>query len=201
MTNLEWIAAGNTGCVFATLFARKPESVGWINITHNQFLNWRQSYSTSLVMSVEFPKDWTSKEVREWLMSLDYFYEEEIGEEYIGLRINMYNIYKTDNKVDTNNSESYPAWVQYFGPDSHVLTRRAPNPMIMWTRKLNPAGFVKQVGWNGILHLAHAYSSHIKEKVADVLWNRSFEQTKKILGHKPTIKEAAKVTWLKKDVV
>lgn len=27
--NLEWIAKGNTGCVFATLFAKNPDCVGW----------------------------------------------------------------------------------------------------------------------------------------------------------------------------
>jgi hypothetical protein len=196
MTNLEWIAAGNTGCTFATLFARKPELVGWQHLTLEEFENWEQEYAKALVISVEFPSHWTIRDVRDWALDRKIFYEEEVDEECLGLRIEMKNhLSRRDNK------ESAPAWVQYFGEDSHVPTRQAPNPMLMWTRKINPLGYVKQVGWNGILHLAHAFSSHITQKMADTLWKRSYEQVKKKIGHSPTIKEAAKTTWLKTNVL
>jgi len=201
MTNLEWIAAGNTGCTFATLFAKKPEQVGWQHLTHNQFENWRVSYADALVMSIEFPSDWRAKDVRKWALEHEedkqpVFYEEEVNDECLGLRIRMYN-----PRGSSDNKESAPAWIQYFGPDSHAETRKTPTPMLMFTRKVNPAGFFKQVGWSGVLHLAHAFASHITDKMADTLWKRSYEQTKKKLGHSPTDHEAAKVTWLKKDLL
>ena len=192
MTNMEWIAAGNTGCTFATLFARKPESVGWTHVTSEHYDKHRMSKHTNyLLASIEFPPDWNAKKVREWCKKWSWFNEVEVGEEYIGLRY---------NPSINGFSQSKESWVQYFGPDSHVVTRQTPNPMIMYTRKLNPLGYVKQVGFTGILHLAHAFSVHITEKMADILWKRSFEQVKRKIGHTPTIREAAKTTWLKKDV-
>lgn len=68
--------------------------------------------------------------------------------------------------------------------------------MLMYTNKLGPKHYVK-VGFKGILHLAHAFSESVKENVYDLLWDRSYKQVCKIIGHKPTIREAAKTTWLK----
>jgi hypothetical protein len=190
MTNLEWIAAGNTGCTFATLFARKPESVGWRVVRYDSYPDVVSG--NDLLLSIEFPKNWTVKDVRRWALAkhndrgVRIFSEVETSDETLGLRIPM-----TEGA----------SWVQYFGPDSHVETRRTPYPMLMYTRKLNPLGYIKQVGFNGILHLAHAFSVHITQKMADTLWKRSYEQVKKKIGHSPTIKEAAKTTWLKKDVL
>lgn len=203
MTNMEWIAAGNTGCTFATLFARNPESVGWVHCEdhENAFtsgINGWGGKKPVLVHSIEFPSDWNKKMVREWILGRKSFYEVEVDEECIGLRINMSNVAVHDQEI---NKGKHTSWVQYFGPDSHVVTRQTPNPMLMYTRKLNPLGFVKQVGWNGILHLAHAFGEQMTEKIANVLWKRSYEQVKKKIGHTPTIKEAAKTTWLKKDVL
>jgi hypothetical protein len=188
MTNMEWIAAGNTGCTFATLFSRKPESVGWQHMSMEQYEKVLHDHklATYLLVSIEFPSDWNNKMVREWAKKYKHFFEVDVDSECIGLRIGA-------GKITT--------WVQYFGPDSHVVTRQTPNPMLMYTRKLNPLGYVKQVGFSGVLHLAHAFGKHLTQKMSDVLWHRSYEQVRKKIGHAPTIKEAAKTTWLKKDVL
>lgn len=68
--------------------------------------------------------------------------------------------------------------------------------MLMYTNKLGKSHYIK-VGWKGILHLAHAFYDKIDERVYDLLWNRSYEQTKKKLGKSPDITSAAKTTWLK----
>ena len=193
MTNLEWIAAGNTGCTFATLFARKPEQVRWTHITHEHYEKSQMTHHVmSLICSIEFPPDWTARMVREWCKKYDAIFEEDNTEEHVRLRYR--------NKGKLMESKASTSWVQYFGPDSHVETRRTPNPMIMYTRKLNPLGFYKQVGFTGILHLAHAFSKHLTDKMVNTLWKRSYEQVKKKLGQSPDLHQAAKVTWLKKDV-
>lgn len=181
MTNQQWIAKGKTGCTFATLFAKNPESIGWKFMSHYlwKFRNDTHRHIGNIV-SIEFPPMWKMKHVREWALK-NGFYEEHTSSETIGLRLNV---------------EEGVAWVQYFGPDSHVKTRKSPVPMLVYCRKLNKSYYVK-VGFQGILHLAHAWYEKISERVYDLLWDRSYKQTAKILGHEPTINEAAKTTWLK----
>jgi len=183
MTNREWIAKGNTGCTFATLFAKNPEVVGWKTIRNSQFKQ-RGILDDALLVSIEFPdwegESWTKEMVRDWALR-NGFYVEETSDKTEGLRINC---------------SQGVSWVQYFGPDSHVVTRRAPHPMLMYTNKLGKGYYVK-VGFNGILHLAHAWYDKISERVYDLLWERSYKQTKKKLGQSPDITQAAKTTWMK----
>ena len=183
MTNREWISKGNTGCSFATLFSKQPEVVGWRFLDHNQYFYLKNvTKELPLIVSIEFEDDgyWNKKTVREWALCQG-FYEEDTSDSTIGLRIKC---------------EQGVAWVQYFGPDSHVITRQSPTPMLLYTNKLGKSHYIK-VGWKGILHLAHAFYDKIDERVYDLLWNRSYEQTKKKLGKSPDITSAAKTTWLK----
>jgi len=119
-------------------------------------------------------------QVREWALS-NGFYIENVDDMYEGLRIK---------------SGLFTSWVQYFGQDSHVKTRQSPYSMLSFTCKL-PAKYYTKVGFNGILHLAHASVAKIKEKASHVLWNQSVAKTKKELGFSPTIAEAAKTTFKK----
>lgn len=179
MENIDWIKKGNTGCVFATLFAKHPETIGWKFIDHIDF-SYNQVPKDALLVSIIFPESFTKEDVRQYALA-NGFYEESTSDETTGLR------YKCKDGV---------SWVQYFGLDSHVATRRAPQPMLLFTVKLNSTHYIK-VGFKGVLHLAHAYSNKISEKVYNLLWQQSYKQTKRLLGHSPTIKEAAKTTWLK----
>lgn len=181
MTNLEWIQKGKTGCTFATLFSKKPEAVGWKFYFYKDWKKMNKDNSVQgNIVSINFPADMNIERVRSWATKYGFFIEETSAETE-GLRI----------KVGEGTS-----WVQYFGPDSHVPTRRSPTPMLIYCNKLNKAYYVK-VGFKGILHLAHAYYDKISEKVYDLLWERSYKQTCKLLGKKPGIKEAAKTTWIK----
>ena len=157
MTNIEWVAKGNTGCAFATLFAKNPDAVGWKFYGHE---TWKVrnlfQIEDALIISITFPEDWTKEQVRLWALKLN-FYLEDTSDNTEGLRIDC-----PEGK----------AWVQYFGPDSHVVTRQAPTPMLMYTNKLNTSYYVK-VGFNGILHLAHAWYDKISDKIYDLLWDRS----------------------------
>lgn len=181
MTNREWIAKGSTGCTFATLFAKKPESVGWRFMDRQQWWYARRDGNLPLIVAVEFPNDnyWDRDTVRIWALEQDMWLE-DTSDKTEGLRIQC--------------GEGV-AWVQYFGPDSHVVTRRSPNPMLLYTNKLGASYYVK-VGFKGVLHLAHAWYDKIGERVYDLLWNRSYEQTKKRIGHAPTVIEAARTTFL-----
>lgn len=182
MTNQEWIAKGHTGCTFATLFAKDPDKIGWEFI---EAISWKRRYDNGtlpLIISIEFPSRFTAKMVKEWALSKGMWVE-DTSDKTEGLRIQC---------------KEGVAWVQYFGPDSHVVTRRSPNPMLLYTNRLGISHYTK-VGWKGILHLAHAWYDKIKEKTYDLLWEKSYEQTKKKIGHAPTVVEAARTTFLKED--
>lgn len=182
MTNREWIAKGSTGCTFATLFAKNPQSVGWGFFNPIQYYYQRQLDTLPLIVSIEFPNDgyFNKNTVREWALSQD-FYLEDTSDNTEGLRIQC---------------KEGVAWVQYFGPDAHIPTRQSPTPMLLYTNKLGLSYYTK-VGFNGILHLAHTWYNKISDRVYDLLWERSYQQTKKKLGKTPDIQSAAKTTWLK----
>ncbi len=176
---LEWIQKGNTGCCFATLFAKNPEKIGWEFIFYTDFV-YMQYTTAANIISINFPINWSKNNVRHWALS-NGFYLEDTSDNTEGLRIQC---------------REGISWVQYFGSDSHVKTRQSPYPMLMYCNKLGKTHYIK-VGFKGILHLAHAWVDNLKEKTWDTLWDRSFKQTKKIIGHDLGIKEASKTTFLK----
>ena len=173
--NLEWIKSGKIGCTFASLFARNPDAIGWKFITEPS--EWFVIPEDCLLLSIVFPnKD--KKTVRAWALDNNFFIE-NIAEGLEGLR------YEFNDGV---------SWVQYFGPDADVKTRQTPHAMLLMTVKL-PAKYYIKVGFKGILHIAHASVAKLSDFVANRLWETSHSNTKKQLGHEPTIKEAAKTTF------
>lgn len=172
--NLKFIRQGRTGGVFATILARDPEKIGWKRIFNPDRLEIPKD---ALILSLVFPgKDlfW----VQAWALD-NGMYLERTSDQTLGLR------YECDQGT---------SWVQYFGPDSHVKTRRAPDPELLFTVKL-PKKHYWKVGFKGVLHLAHASVEHLKERSLDRIWEACFERTRKILGYKPTVEEAAKTTY------
>ena len=181
--NIEWIKKGRTGCTFATLFAKSPEVVGWKFMTMLEWMNKNETLSFSeqdMIISIVFDDILNKNDIKFWALK-NGFYVEDTSPNTEGLRLK----YKQGI-----------SWVQYFGPDSHIPTRQTPYPMLVYTRRLNTSYYIK-VGFKGILHLAHAWYKNIKESTYDLLWDRSYKQTSKLLGHKPDIRSAAKTTWLK----
>lgn len=176
--NKEWMSRGNIGCTFAALFAKNPESIGW-NTINIQWINQRLEIpKDTFILSIQFPDYWDYTTVRVWA-ERNGFYEEELGSGLIGLR------YKQNSIV---------SWVQYFGQDSHVSTRKSPIPELCLCLKL-PTKYYWKVGFSGILHLAHASVKGVKNKIADKLWETSYSNTTKRLGKKAGKEEAGKVTW------
>lgn len=179
---VDWIASGKIGCVFASALVKQRHKIGWRFYTKDNAMQYRQDISDGKVFiaSVIYP-GMTLKEVREHALNSG-MYIEDIEGLYEGLRINFGN--------------GHVSWVQYFGPDSHVKTRRSPYPMLSFTVKL-PAHVYAKTMMKGIYHLAHASIEFLTAKKANTLWERSFAKTKKELGHSPTIAEAAKTTFIK----
>lgn len=172
--NLQHIKKGKLGCVFASLLAKDPSSVGWVRILNPRELEVPKD---AFIVSYIFEGkniEW----VREWALN-NGMYEEPTSENTTGLRL------KCKEGI---------SWVQYLGPDSHVKTRQTPNPELIMCVKL-PTKYYYKVGFKGVLHLAHASIEHIRERHLKFLWDRSFVRTKEILGFKPTIFEAAKTTF------
>lgn len=168
--NLQFIRRGKTGCLFASLLAKNPEKIGWKRVLNpTTFEIPEGAYIVSFVF-----ENSNKESVRDWALA-NGLHEEFTSDQTVGLR------YKN-------------SWVQYFGPDAHVKTRQTPHSELLFCVKLPKKAYFK-VGFKGVLHLAHASVEHIKTECLDKLWEGSFEKTKKILGYKPTIKEAAKTTW------
>lgn len=173
--NKKWMSnSKNIGCTFAALFAKNPSAIGWETTVNPDGLYIPK---TAYILSLQFP-DMTKAHVMNWALK-NGFYIEHIDEKNKGLRYNI-----KDNI----------AWVQYFGPDSHVKTRQAPIPELMMCVKL-PRMYYAKVGFKGILHLAHASIFNLSIKKAHKLWETSFKNTAKSLGHAPTIVEASKTTY------
>lgn len=173
---IDWIASGKIGCVFASALVKVRDDIGWVFEVNPIGLNiGKGTFIKSIVFS-----EGNVETVRQWALD-NGFYIENVGDMYEGLRI------KIGNSV---------AWVQYFGPDSHVITRQSPYPMLSFTCKITMSAYWR-VGYNGILHLAHASVRTLTERKQETLWNQSEVKTEQILGHKPTDREAAKVTFLK----
>lgn len=174
--NKQWMSKGKIGCTFASLFAKKPESVGWKTIVNPEMFYIPED---CMILSLQF-EGYNKQQVIDWALKND-FYLEDVDDDCVGLRYNI------DGKV---------SWVQYFGPDSHVKTRQAPIPELCMCVKM-PKKFYAKVGFKGILHLAHTSVINLTDAMCDLLWDSSFRNTEKKLGHKPTIKEGAKTTYLK----
>ena len=172
--NKQWMATGKTGCTFAALFAKQPELVGWKTVINPNILEIPKD---CLILSLQFPGK-NMQYVKDWALQ-NGFYLVQIEGVNTGLRYNI------GNNV---------CWVQYFGLESHVPTRQTPIPELMMCVKLPKKQYFK-VGFNGVLHLAHASIEFLTAKKADKAWATSFEKTKKILGHSPNISEAAKTTF------
>lgn len=174
--NKIWMSnSKNIGCTFAAIFAKNPESIGWKTVVNPVSLSIPED---AMIFSIQFPEG-NKESVLKWALD-NGFYLESLDEKNVGLR------YKVDGKSIS--------WVQYFGPDSHVKTRQAPIPELSMCVKL-PAKYFVKVGFKGILHLAHASVASLSPKKAEKLWQTSFERTEKSLGHKPSLKEAAKTTY------
>lgn len=173
---IRWITSGKIGCTFASVLARDHDKIGWKFQINPPNLWWSKD---THILSIIFPeKDIHS--VKQWALD-NGMYLEDIDEMYQGLRL----------KIGDDIS-----WVQYFGPDSHVVTRQAPHSMLNLCIKLDKVSYFK-VGFKGILHLAHASIRYLNRFDCDKLWDSSFKNTEKRLGHKPTIREAAKTTYIK----
>jgi len=178
-SNIKWIRSGKIGCTFASTLIRFREDIGWKFQISPKKLEWDKD---TYILSIIFPGK-NIHSVKEWALN-NGMYIEEINDLYQGLRL----------RIDDNIS-----WVQYFGPDSHVVTRQSPYPMLNLCIKVDKVAYFK-VKTKGILHLAHASIRKLNRFSCDILWKSSFINTEKRLGHKPTIREAAKTTYEKKKL-
>lgn len=181
--NKQWMSEGKVGCTFATLFAREPHKIMWETIQIKSMTDKLIIPKNAFILSIQFPENWGNENVRRWALKNNFHiqtYSISDEENYTGLRF--------------IGKKGLVSWVQYFGPDSHVKTRQAPIPELCMCLKLPPQYYFK-VGFEGILHLAHASIRNLSDKTADALWKSSHRNTKKILGKDPGLAEAAKVTF------
>ena len=193
---IAWIKSGKIGCVFASALVKMHDKIGWEfevvdgAVEERSWTHvWNSLPKDVFLVSLLFPER-DIYYVKQWALRNGFYLETITGTDvhedgsndvFEGLRITM---------------PEGVAWVQYFGPDSHVKTRQSPYPMLMFTVKL-PAHIYAKTMVKGILHLAHASIQYLSPKKCETLWNQSYAATKKILGHSPVSpREAAKTTYV-----
>lgn len=174
--NLEFIRSGKTGCLFASVLAKNPEKVGWKRVFNPKQIEIQED---DYILSLVFPHS-NKDEVLEWALQ-NGMYLEDTSETTHGLR------YKIGDNI---------AWVQYFGPDSHVPTRQSPEPELLLCVRV-AKNFYHKVGFKGILHLAHGSVEYIKKSKLDSMWEQCYVATRKFVGHVLGIEEASKTTFMK----
>ncbi len=75
MNNIKWLQSGKTGCTFATLFAKNPESVGWKFYSHTTWEIYRLfDLIDANIITITFPDDWNIEKVSIWAYKLGFFY-------------------------------------------------------------------------------------------------------------------------------
>lgn len=176
--NKKWISKGNMGCTFASVFAKNPERCGWKTIHIRKSTDKLIIPEDACILSIQFPHRWSKYTICSWAKR-NGFYIEKIEEDLVGLRYDF---------------DFGTAWVQYFGLDSHVVTRQAPIPELCM-KVAKPKDYYHKVGFEGILHMAHASIKGLSKLVTDKLWETSHLKTTEKLGHKAGKEEASKVTW------
>jgi hypothetical protein len=188
---LEYISRGRIGCTFAAVAARNPDKYDW-GFYEIGFYNDPMPELTHSTATIIFPACYKKEDVRAWALR-NGMYEEVIrkgswlrrfirwvkGEKLVGLRY--------------TSKEGYAAYAMYMGPDSHCPTRLTPYPTLTF-RTCSTTRMFYKVGFSGVLHIAQMPVLVALEK-AQVMWNSSHKNAKKIVGKELNEEHAAKTTF------
>jgi len=192
----EFYRTKKAGCIFAAFVAKNPSKYGWhqeivdadtgqVNSIIEQAID-NQSIST---LSLIFPSIQNATDlvalIDQVVKSNLIFIEQDVlfeGYRCLGLRVQI------------NESKS---WVSGFGPFEFLpKTRQSPFTELTFRVKPRPdyKWFMKPP-ISGVIHLADMDMKGLQKRTFTKWWNASIKNTKKILGHSPNLKSAAKTTY------
>lgn len=188
---------GDAGCIFAKLAAKNPAKYGWdyqiapvdpdeIDRLTHKAINEPEVTTLSLL----FPTVHTFEQLKNLVETLgrssNIFLEMDAIEENVrclGFRA----------RVGTLKS-----WIAGFGPfDFFEHTRQAPYTEMVFRVKPRPAyEWVMKESPSDVIHLADLHMHGLEQKAFVHIWQQTFVHTERILGHPPTLRNAAKTTFV-----
>lgn len=198
-----WFTQGQVGCAFAKYMAKDTQQFGWdfITYTENDFsknkiselyddIKYYIKKEHSETLSVIFPLIKTEKDFANLIHSLisntDIFIEKT-------LQYNNHTLLamRLDISGHENNS-----WIMALGPlDTFPLTRQAPFLQLVIRLKVKDTDRMYSKAKNvPDAHNADMPVDMLPIHMQDRLWEASFKNTKRVLGHKPDNLSAAKYT-------
>ncbi len=194
---LYFYMSGGAGCLFVAHAANDPSKYEWrLEILQATIHKVDATIKTAMedggisTLSLLFPSILTAEHLVEFLKELGAAskyvgisqYEELLDAVCLGLRARISGL---------------TSWVTGFGPfDFLPATRRAPH--VELTMRINPRphyNVVMKEAPSGVIHLADMDMKSMRQKKFLALWNGSFINTEKILGHKPDLRSAARTTF------
>ncbi len=195
-TQLAFFQAKKAGCIFAAIAAKSPKAHQWqqsvIDVDPqpiNHVISEAIRTPAISTLSLIFPKVVSSTELLNLIQILNqskYLFIEKStsfeAHQCIALRA----------QIGTAQS-----WVSGFGPFEFLpRTRQAPYTEISFRVKPRPnyKWFMKPPIAN-IIHLADMEMNSITKDIFSKWWQASLDNTRKILGHPPNLKSAAKTTY------
>lgn len=199
-----WFKQGQVGCGFAQYMAGDADKFGWRFIVEKESeytkssisklygrINEHLQASGDEVLSILFPNIDSDVRFAELIQSLveytPFFIEntQEYSEELILLSLRL------DISGNKNNS-----WIMALGPFSNFpATRQCPITQIVIRLKVKDTGRMYHKAKNvSDAHNADMPVDMIEPRKQDALWEISFKNTERVLGHKPDNLSAAKYT-------
>lgn len=186
---------GDAGCIFAKLAARNPAKYGWdlqiatltpedIDQLSYDAINDPQVTTLSLL----FPGIHTYEQLKKLVETLELctmiFLEMDAIDgdvRCLGFRAQVGDL---------------KSWIAGFGPfDFFAQTRQAPYTELVFRVKPRPDyEWVMKESPSDVIHLADMHMHGLHQKAFVHIWNQTFVHTERILGHPPTLKNAAKTT-------
>lgn len=193
---LQFYREGRAGCLFAAHAAIDPAKYGWRLCVVDPTVAGVESplreaiaSPTISTSSLIFPTVRTWSDLKALLTMLrtcpSFFVGQSIevmGTVCLGYRVRIGDL---------------TSWVTGFGPFEFLpATRRSPYTEIALRTKPRPNyRVVMKEAPEGVIHLADMDMLAMSRDKFTSLWDGSFENTAKVLGHKPDLRSAAKTTF------
>jgi len=195
-TQLEFYRKGDAGCLFAAHSAGNPSYFGWklsvSEVKKTQIESIMQSAISdqeTSTQSIIFPSVITNDDLKNLLvslrdMSLVFLEQEEEFDEMMCLGYRA-KVGELKSLITGFGDFSFMPKTRQ-AVFTEIVFRSKPRPKYDWVFKESPPD---------VIHLADMDMCGMQENKMRSLWYGSFDNTEKVLGHKPDLKSAARTTF------